>query len=122
MSALFKFSYIGEWEITHDWYWEDVDLDDWRYTLTTDADFSMIQMWFQYEGSNPELGFMKCEVYEGLYASGDPVAWWWGPYDAGGETLLIVGSGTYTMEITTNYHTDIWINILEYLPSGDDNV
>lgn len=112
------FAYTGEWTKTHGWYWADDVLDDWKYTLTTDADFTMIQLWFQYEGNNPEYAFMMCEVYEGLYTSGEPITWWWGSWDWGADTLMIVGSGTYTIEVSTNYNTDIWINILEYLPSG----
>ena len=115
------FAYEGEWVLTHDWYWSDADLDEWTYTFTTEADFIMVEPSFIYEGNYPEYAFMSLRVYEGRYAAGETLLYWSSSWDYGGNSLMILGAGTYTIEANTNASTDTWIDIWEYLPPEVDD-
>ncbi len=110
------FPHEGEWVKTYDGFWEYDDLEDWTYTFTSESDFIMVQPYYIYQGDNPQHAFMALDIYEGKYTSGDPLIDWVSSYDWGGTSLMVLGKGTYTIEATTSYFTDIWIKIWEFLP------
>jgi len=116
------FAYEGVWVLTYEWQWEDDDLDEWTYTFTVESDFTMIQPGYVYDGSVETKGFMTVHIYEGRGTSGEPLIYWstfnsFLEYD----TIMLLGKGIYTIEATTNYQTNIWIDIFEYLPRGLDS-
>ena len=97
------FPYEGEWGLTYD-------------TFTTEADFMIVQPYYIYNGDSPEYAYMSISVYEGKYATGDPLIDWVSSYDWGGTSLMVFGKGTYTIKARDNYYTDTWIKIWEFLP------
>ncbi len=113
------FSYDGAWIEVNSWYWEEDNLDDWTYSFTTESDFTMIHVHYISYGS-PEYAFMNVHVYEGLYATGTEVSRYTSSYDWGADSLLIIGAGTYMMEVDTNSDTDVWIYLMEYTSTGGD--
>ena len=115
------FAYEGKWVLTYDWIWSDTVLDEWTYTFTTKADFIIIQPFYFYEGDYPEYAFMSIRVYEGEYASGEPILYWLSSWDYGGTSLTLHGKGTYTIEANTSDSTDIGIDIWEFLPIEIDH-
>ena len=109
--------YDGIWTMTNRWAWSNYDLQDWTFTFTTEADFSMIVPFYIYNGKNPELAFMTISVTDQHHPN-ENLYVWSSSWDYGGDSIMIIGSGTYTITATTNYHTDISITIYEYLPSS----
>lgn len=115
------FAFVGEWVKTYDRFWEYSDLEEWTYTFTSESDFIMVQPYYIYQGDNPDYAFMALDIYEGKYTSGIPLIDWVSSYDWGGTSLMVLGKGTYTIEATTSYFTDIWIDVWEFLPKSSDN-
>ena len=114
------FPYEGEWIETYSKSWTDDDLEKWTHTFTSEADFIMIQPFYVYKGDNLDLGFMSVRVYEGQYTNDAYFLLYWADrYGYGGTALMIIGKGTYTIEATTNYQTDIWIKICEFKRAGE---
>ena len=102
------------WTETHAWKWERTNLDGWTTTITIKADFAYIKPGYIYRGDFSELGFMSVRVYPGRDTTEDTLMWWRdsGPYS--GTSLPILGKGTYTLQVTTNYDTDAWLDVWEF--------
>lgn len=116
------FSYEGKWTRTHEWYW-DTDLNHWTYTFTTEADFIMIQPSYDGKVFYPEYAFMSVTLYMGELplskrTTGDRILWWASNTDWGGTSLMVLGKGTYTVEVNANYYRSTHLEIWEFLGSG----
>jgi hypothetical protein len=82
----------------------------------------MIQPYFSNAGDYPELAFMSLMIFEGASATGRSLVLWSSPTSRGGTSILVVGRGTYTIESSTNYNCDIFIEIWEFLPTGSPSL
>jgi len=115
-----SYTYEGKWLLTHDWCWAGDDLGEvyWEDTFTTDADFIMIQPYYVYIGKEPESAYTCVFIYEGQSATSidDALYSWAGSGGYEGGSILVIGKGTYTIQIQASIETDVWIYIYEFLP------
>jgi len=117
-----SFVFDGEWEETHSWKMEMVDLDKWTYTFTTQSDVTLVYGQFISQSDKSPSPGIVFSVYEGEGRDGYLVIYNWISGDAGSDSMYVWGQGTYTLSVTTSADCDIWLGIYEYVPIDQPGV